>query len=164
MTNPTEDTIAVERERVMRPVIRLVAIYLGLSILIAVLVAVFHHSVLNYQFAHAPNHDSPDPAVRDQVRTSLSWALWSRPITALIVLLVYLRIIRGLRHGRRSSYRRIRVVAIVVTVLNVYYIASGQNPVWMSIGQGLQIVVLITTFVLANRPDVKAHFRPAQAD
>jgi len=55
-------------------------------------------------------------------------------------------------------------VAIVVTVLNVYYIASGQNPVWMSIGQDLQIVVLITTFVLANRPDVKAHFRPAQGD
>ncbi|MFF1817557.1 hypothetical protein ACFVWG_09685 [Kribbella sp. NPDC058245] len=164
MTNPVEDPTAAERERVMQPVIRLVMIYLGLSILIAILVTVFHQSVLDYQFLHAANHDSPDPAVRDTVRASLSWSLWSRPISALIILLVYLRIIKGLRNGKRSSYRRIRIVAIVVTVLNVYYIVSGQNPVWMSIGQGLQIVVLIATFVLATRPHVKAHFTPAPKD
>ncbi|MEU4198046.1 hypothetical protein AB0E69_39555 [Kribbella sp. NPDC026611] len=164
MTNPSPGTTAVDRERAMRPVIRLVAVYLGLSILIAVLVGVFHHSVLDYQFAHAANHDSPDPAVRDQVRSSLSWSLWSRPITAVIILLVYLRIIKGLRNGKRSSYRRIRIVAIVVTVLNLYYIVTGQNPVWMSIGQGLQIVVLIGVFVLASRPDVKAHFQRAPGD
>lgn len=156
-----DDATAVERERVMRPVIRLVMVYLGLSILIALLVTVLHNSVLDYQFLHAANHDSPDPAVRDQVRASLSWGLWSRPVSAVIILLVYLRIIKGLRNGKRSSYRRIRIVAVVVTVLNLYYIVSGQNPVWMSIGQGLQIVVLIATFVLASRPDVKAHFHPA---
>jgi ABC-type Fe3+ transport system permease subunit len=164
MTNPVDDTTAAERERVMRPIIRLVMIYLGLSVLIALLVTVFHQSVLDYQFLHAANHDSPDPAVRDTVRTSLSWSLWSRPVTAVLILLVYLRIIKGLRNGKRSSYRRIRIVAIVVTVLNVYYIVSGQNPVWMSIGQGLQIVVLIATFVLASRPDVKAHFHPVPSD
>jgi ABC-type Fe3+ transport system permease subunit len=161
MTNPNAGTTTAERERAMRPVIRLVAVYLGLSILIALLVGVFHHSVLEYQFAHAANHDSPDPAVRKTVRDSLSWGLWSRPITSIIILLVYLRIIKGLRTGKRSSYRRIRVVAIVVTVLNVYYIATGQNPVWMSIGQGLQIAVLIGVFVLASRPEVKAHFQRA---
>jgi hypothetical protein len=49
----------------------------------------------------------------------------------------------------------------VVSVLNVYYIISGQNPVWMSVGQGLQIVVLIATLVIAGRPEVKAHFASA---
>jgi hypothetical protein len=34
----------------------------------------------------------------------------------------------------------------------------------MSIGQALQILELLATFVLANRPDVRAHFRPAQGD
>jgi ABC-type Fe3+ transport system permease subunit len=164
MSNANASTSAAERERVMRPVIRLVLVYLAISILIALVVAILHKSVLDYQFAHAANHDSPDPAVRDTVRASLSWSLWSRPITALIILLVYTRIIRGLRNGKRSSYRRIRIVAIVVSVLNLYYILSGQNPVWMSIGQGLQIIVLIATFVIASREDVKVHFRPAPTD
>jgi hypothetical protein len=164
VTNPAEENVALEREQVMRPVIRLVMVYLGLSILIALLVVIFHKEVLDYQFAHAANHDSPDPATRDTVRDSLKYALWSRPAVALLILFVYLRIIKGLRHGKRSSYRRIRIVAVVVTVINLYYIISGQNPVWMSIGQALQIVILIATLVLSSRPEVKSHFTPAPGD
>ncbi|MDX6281747.1 MAG: hypothetical protein QOH03_2818 [Kribbellaceae bacterium] len=145
----------------MRPVIRLVVIYLGLSLLIALLIVIFHKSVLDYQFAHAADHDSADPAIRDRVMTSLRYSLWSRPVVAVLIVFVYLRVISGLRRGRRSSYRRVRVIAVVVTVVYAYYIFSGQNPVWVSIGQGLQIVILLSTAVLANRPEVKSHFTTA---
>jgi hypothetical protein len=133
-------------------VVRLLQVNLGLSALLALLFAVFHQQLLDFQVARL---GGPVP---DGVREGLSAGLWSRVATVAIIAIVYFFLIRRLRAGHRRAYIRVLVLS-VASLLGVAYLAlSGQYPIWVDAEQVVQGLVLLTLLWAVTRPQVRSYF------
>ncbi|MCX3060283.1 hypothetical protein [Streptomyces beihaiensis] len=124
---------------VLRPVRRLVAWYLVLSLATLVAVVLLRH----------------DSAVVDP-------AVWTRTVIVVAsAVLTHLFAVRA-AHGSRGAYRRLRVVTAVMTVAIAVIVAlPGAFPLWLRIEQSVCGVLLLVAVVIANSRDVRAVFRSA---
>jgi cytochrome bd-type quinol oxidase subunit 2 len=147
MTTPTNHGPA-ELQRV----ITLLLVNLALTALLAVLFAVFHTSLLDYQIQRMGLPDTPS------VRAGLSVGLWSRLVTVAIFGVVYAFVIRSLRRGRRRAYVRVLILSVMGLVGAAYLVFSAQYPAWVDVEQGVQALVLLGLLWAVTRPAVRAHF------
>jgi MFS family permease len=145
-------------DRVLRPVRTLLFVNLGISLVLAALTFLLKNSILDYQVAHLPGIGGATPAHVLGARHTLADLLWIRPVSVLIVSIVYVRLAARLRLGRRSTYVRVLVIAIVGCAGLCSLVATAQFPVWMRVGQVAQAVVLVGLLIAAVRPTVRAHF------
>jgi hypothetical protein len=146
------------RNDVVQPVVRLLLLNLGLSILLAVLTVVFRQQLIDYQFAHYPGAATATPDKQDDIRHTLNLVTWMRPASVLIISLLYLSLLKGLRAGKRRSFLRLRILTLASLAAIVYLLIANQSPLWVQIEQVVQGVVLILLGFTALRPQVRAHF------
>ena len=124
----------------------------ALTVVVAVLFALFHDALLAYQLQHL------GAAPTDEVRASLSIGLWSRVGSVAIIGIVSTVLVRGLRAGRRRSYVRVLMISVIGTVASAYLVWSGQYPLWVEAAQVLQAALLLTLLWTVTRPEVRAWF------
>ncbi|MER6050044.1 hypothetical protein ABT168_21790 [Streptomyces sp. NPDC001793] len=86
-------------------------------------------------------------------------AVWVRAsIVAVSSLLTYVFAVRAAR-GSRGAYRRMRIVATVMTVAIAVIIAiPGSFPVWLKIEQGVCGLALLGALVVANGSHLRGLF------
>jgi hypothetical protein len=156
---PSEPSAAGADDRpapaALRPVIVLLLVNLGLSILLTVAVLVARHSVIEYQLDH---RHIASPAARDAIRASYSAALVGRVIGNVVASIVYAFLLRALLRGRRWAYRRVIMLGGLGIVALGFLLASPY-PVWMHAEQVLQALVLAGLLYFVLRPEVRSHFR-----
>jgi hypothetical protein len=145
-------------EQVLRPVRTLLFVNLGISLILAALTFLLRGSVLDYQAAHLPGIGGATTAQVLAARHTLADVLWIRPVSVLIVSVVYVRLSARLRLGRPSTYVRVLVIAVVGCAGLCYLVATAQFPVWMRVGQVIQAAVLLGLLFAAVRPSVRSHF------
>lgn len=153
MTTPNR-TAPVE----LRRVITLLLVNLGLSAVRAVLFAVLHNSLLDYQIQQLGLPPGTDDS---GVREGLSVGLWSRVVTVVIIAVVYVILIRRLRTGKRRAYLRVLVLSVVSLLGIGYLVFSAQYPAWVLVEQGVQALVLLSLLWAVTRPAVRRHFARA---
>jgi len=140
----------------LRPVIVLLAINLGLSIILTIVTLLLRHSIVSYQLDH---RHIVDPQRRQQLRDSYAGAIVGRVVGNIVVSVVYVFLVRALLRGRRWAYRRViwlgaaGIVALVALQLTPY-------PSWMRAEQLIQAIVLALLIYFVTRPGVRAHFAP----
>ncbi|GAA1950230.1 hypothetical protein [Amycolatopsis minnesotensis] len=142
----------------LKPVIRLLYVNLGLSVLLAALTFVFQNDVLDYQVLTMPGVPHGTAAEIAASRSSLESVLWLRPVSVLVIAIVYLRLAARLHLGRRSTYLRVLVIAIAGFAGLVYLVLSAQFPLWMRGIQVVQAIVLLGLLAAVLRPEVRSHF------
>lgn len=155
MTTSIENPIAAPIPGALRRVITLLLINLGLSAVLAILFAVFHTSLLDYQISRLGLPPSADIA---SVRAGLSAGLWTRAAAVVIIGVAYVFLVRRLRMGRRRAYLRVLVISVVSLAGIGYLATSGQYPSWVLAEQVVQGVVLLGLLWAATRPAVRRHF------
>jgi hypothetical protein len=116
-----------------REAIRLVVVLLVASISTSVLVTVL--SVVSHAATLGPNQ-----------------------ILVLLVAVLYVWVIRQLRAGSHSAYRRVRVVSAAGFLVVAGQSVFGGYPVWLRTVEGAQLVLLASLIVAVNRPVVRAAF------
>jgi hypothetical protein len=140
-------------------VVTLLRVNLALSALLAVLVAVFHTALLNFQMQRLALPTSADTT---GAREGLSIGLWSRVITVVVIAAVYVVLIRRLRAGRRRAYLRVLILSVVSLLGIGYLVFSAQYPAWVLVEQAVQALVLLALLWAVTRPAVRRYFaRPA---
>jgi hypothetical protein len=138
----------------LRPVVVLLLINLGLSVLLTIAVLIARDSVINYQLAH---QHLTDPAQRETVRKSLVGGLWGRVAGNIIASIVYAFLVRALFRGRRWAYRRVLILGAIGCV-SLLLIQLTPYPAWMRVEQITQAVVLAALLYFTTRPEVRSHF------
>lgn len=133
---------AVSPRRAFRPVIALVAIYLGLSVATIGTAIVFRN----------------DP-------TLVNSAVWIRGSIVAITAALMLRFAIGAGAGSARHYLRLRIVsAIMVVAIAVILLAiPGDFPLWMKLEQATCGVILIAVVVLANTGSRRSVFASKKA-
>jgi hypothetical protein len=121
-----------------RKAVRLVVVLLVASICTSVLVTVFGVAV----------HAAP---------------LGPNQVLILLVAILYVWVIRQLRAGSATAYRRVRIASAVGFVAVAAQIAFGGYPVWLRTVEGVQLALLAALIVAVNRPIVRGAF-PAVPD
>jgi len=147
-------------ERTLRPIVILLYVNVGISILLTVLTFVFKSSVLDYQVQHMVDAGKVAPGREGAVRSMLEGTLWIRPLSILVVSVVYVRFVARLKHGMRRTYYRLLAVAIIGAGAIAYLIIISQFPVWYRVIQGVQGLVLLSLLPLLATKDVREHFAP----
>ncbi|QWF77399.1 hypothetical protein [Amycolatopsis sp. CA-230715] len=142
----------------LKPVIRLLYANLGLSILLAALTFAFQREILDYQVMSMPGIPHGTAAEIADSRASLESVLWIRPVSVLVIAIVYMRLATRLHLGKRSTYLRVLVIAVAGFAGLVYLVASAQFPLWMRGIQVVQAIVLLGLLVAVLRPEVRSHF------
>ena len=142
-------------DNALRLVIVLMFVNLGLSVVLTVLMLIFHTSLVNYEFAHTHLRPGEDPAT---VRTALQSALWGRVAGVVVVSGLYVWRSFSLRAGKRRAYIRLIWICGAGLVGIVYLLAGAQYPSWMRIEQVLQGIVLISLLIAVTRKPVRARF------
>ncbi|WP_158880753.1 hypothetical protein [Amycolatopsis anabasis] len=135
-------------ETALRPVIRLLYLNLAISVVFAALTFLFEDSILDYQVATQPG----------ATRQALADVLWIRPVSVLVVGILYFGIAKRLHLGRRRTYARVLIIAILGFAGLVFLVVSAQFPLWMRIGQVAQAAVLLALLFFVTRPQVRALF------
>jgi hypothetical protein len=145
----------------LRPVVVLLLVNLGLSILLTIAVLVTRRSVIDYQLDH---RHVTDPAVRSTIRATYSAGLIGRVVGNVVVSIVYAFLVRALLRGRRWAYRRVIMLGSFGIVALLVLLASPY-PSWMKTEQAVQALVLAALLYFVLRPEVRSHFagRPARA-
>ena len=90
-------------------------------------------------------------------------ALGPNQILILLVAILYVWVIRRLRAGSPTAYRRVRIVSAVGFVVVAGLVAFGGYPVWLRAVEGAQLALLAALIVAVNRPVVRGAF-PAVRD
>jgi hypothetical protein len=140
----------------LRPVVLLLIVNLGLSIVLTVVVALARHSVATFQL---DARHITDPGLRDQLRASYTAGIVGRAIGNIVASVVYAFLVRALLRGRRWAYRRVvwlsgfGAFALLSLLLTPY-------PWWIHAEQVVQAVVLLALLYFVTRPEVRAHFAP----
>ncbi len=153
MTAATADGVRTP-PRQIESAVRILMANLALTAVVAVLFAVFHDALLDYQLQHL------GAAPADGVRASLSVGLWSRVASVVIIGIVSTVLIRGLRAGRRRSYVRVLMISTIGLLASAYLVWSGQYPLWVDAAQLVQAALLVALLWTVTRPDVRAWFSP----
>lgn len=153
-TSTTASTTTPRIPSAVTRVITLLLVNLGLSAVLAILFAVFHNSLLDYQLS------SLHPSTGDMAatRAGLSVGLWTRAATVVVIGIVYMFLVRRLRAGKRRAYLRVLVLSVASLAGIVYLATSGQYPSWVVAEQIVQAVVLIALLWAVTRPAVRAFF------
>lgn len=139
----------------LRLVIVLMFVNLGLSVVLTVLLLIFHNSLVDYQLAHMALPPGTNVAV---IRTSLQSALWGRVAGVVVVAAFYVWRAFALRQGKRRAYLRLIWICVIGLLGIVYLIAAGNYPVWMRVEQILQGIVLIALLIAVTRPAVRNRY------
>ena len=111
----------------LRPVVILLLINLGLSIVLTIVTVFARHSIVNYQLDH---RHITDPAQRSALRAGYTAGIIGRVVGNIVVSVVYAFLVRALVRGRRWAYRRVillgcvGIVALIVVQITPY-------PAWM---------------------------------
>jgi hypothetical protein len=145
---------APEPPQALRPVVTLLMVNLGLSVLLTVVVLLARHSVITYQLDH---RHITDAAERSTLRKSYSVSLWGRVLGNIVVSIVYVYLVRALLRGRRWAYRRVILIGAVGT-LGLLLTQLTPYPPWMRAEQLALGVVLGTLLYFVTRPEVRAYF------
>jgi uncharacterized membrane protein len=143
----------------LRLVITLMFVNLGLSVLLTLLLLVFHTSIIDYEVAHTHVPAGTDPAA---YRNSLQAALWGRLAGVVIVSALYVWRSFSLRAGKRRAYIRLIWICAVGLAGIVYLIAAAHYPAWMRVEQVLQGIVLIALLFAVTRKPVRDRFAKQQ--
>ena len=142
--------------RELRPVVILLLINLGLSIMLTIATVFARHSIVNYQLDHRHITDASQRAV---LRESYTAGIIGRVVGNIVVSVVYVFLVRALVRGRRWAYRRVillgclGIVALILVQITPY-------PAWMRVEQLVQALVLAGLVYFVTRPSVRAHFAP----
>ncbi|HEX3649347.1 MAG TPA: hypothetical protein VHV49_13035 [Pseudonocardiaceae bacterium] len=139
----------------LRLVIVLMFANVGLSLILTVLMLIFHTSLVNYEFAHTHLPAGADPAI---VRQSLESAVWGRLAGVVVVSLLYVWRAAALRQGKRRAYLRMIWICVIGLFGIVYLIAAAHYPVWMRVEQVIQGCVLIALLFAVTRRQVRDRF------
>jgi hypothetical protein len=131
---------------------------LAISLVLAALTFIFKNNILDYQLSNLPGNATATPDQVASNRQALNSVIWIRPVSVLIISVVYVRLVNRLHLGKRSTYIRLLVIAILGFLGLAFLIATAQFPVWMEIGQGIQAVVLLGLLFAVTRPEVRGHF------
>ncbi|HKN99603.1 MAG TPA: hypothetical protein VJX10_20955 [Pseudonocardiaceae bacterium] len=158
VTEPESPRLPVDGP--LRLVIILMFANVGLSLILTILMLIFHTSLVNYEFAHTALPAHADPAV---VRRGLESALWGRLVGVVVVSLLYVWRAVLLRQGRRRAYLRLIWICGIGLVGIVYLLVGAHYPVWMRVEQVIQGCVLIAMLVAVTRRPVRDRFaKPRQ--
>jgi uncharacterized membrane protein (DUF485 family) len=139
----------------LRLVIILMFANVGLSLVLTVLMLIFHTSLVNYEFAHTALRVNADPAV---VRQGLESALWGRLVGVVLVSGLYVWRAAALRRGRRRAYLRLIWICAIGLLGIVYLLVGAHYPVWMRVEQVIQGCVLIALLIAVTRRPVRDRF------
>ena len=140
--------------RELRPVVVLLLINLGLSLLLTVAVLIARHSVVNYQLDH---RHITDPTQRELLRRSYSASIYGRIIGNVVVSVVYAFLVRALLRGRRWAYRRVILIG-AIGIVGLLLTQFTPYPAWMRTEQLLQALILAALLWFVLRPEVRQHF------
>jgi uncharacterized membrane protein len=146
-------------DNALRLVITLMFVNLGLSIVLTILMLIFHNSIVNYEFAHTQVPPGKDPTI---VRNALQAALWGRLAGVVIVSALYVWRAFALRAGRRGAYIRLIWICAVGLAGIVFLLAGDKYPTWMRVEQVLQGIVLISLLIAVTRKPVRDRFAKQQ--
>jgi hypothetical protein len=140
--------------RELRPVVALLIVNLGLSVLLTITVLIARHSVVAYQLDH---RHITDPAERDVLRRSYSASIWGRVVGNVVLSVVYVFLVRALFRGRRWAYRRVILLG-ALGIVGLLLVQLTPYPAWMRAEQVVQALVLALLLWFVLRPQVRAHF------
>jgi len=146
-------------DNALRLVITLMFVNLGLSVVLTILMLIFHNSIINYEFARTHVPAGKDPA---DVRNALQAALWGRLAGVVIVSALYVWRSFSLRAGKRRAYIRLIWICVVGLAGILYLLADAKYPTWMRVEQVLQGIVLISLLVAVTRKPVRDRFAKQQ--
>jgi hypothetical protein len=146
-------------DNALRLVITLMFVNLGLSVVLTILMLIFHNSIVNYEFARTHVPAGSDPAV---VRNTLQAALWGRLAGVVIVSVLYVWRSFSLRAGKRRAYIRLIWICAVGLAGILYLLLGAKYPAWMRVEQVLQGIVLITLLIALTRKPVRDRFAKQQ--
>lgn len=149
------DVVVPPAPAALRPVVVLLLVNLGLSILLTVLVVVLRNSVLDYQLDH---RHIVDPHQRELLRASYLGGIVARVVGNVVVSVVYVFLVRALRRGRRWAYRRV-VWLGAAGIVGLCLLWATPYPAWMRAEQVVQTFVLAALVWFVTRPAVREHFR-----
>jgi len=79
-------------------------------------------------------------------------------ILIFLVAILYVWVIRNLRAGSSSAYRRVRFLSAAGFVAVAWQLAAGAYPVWLRPIEAGQLALLAALIVAVNRPVVRAAF------
>lgn len=119
-------------------IIKLQVIFLMMSILLLILVAIFRDNVNGY--------------------------IWLRSVELTILSLVFIRFGFKLNERKRSTYVRM-IIFSIAGAFGIYALAIGGGdvyPLWMRIEQGLQGLLLIMITIIITRPKNRIYFAKEQ--
>jgi hypothetical protein len=136
----------------------LLYVNLAISLVLAALTFVFRDNILDYQLARVPGIAGSTPAQVADARQALNDVLWIRPLSVLLLAVVYVRLANRLHLGKRSTYIRVLVIAGLGFLGIVYLVGTAQFPVWMQAGQAVQALILLGLLFVVTRREVRGHF------
>jgi hypothetical protein len=142
----------------LKPVVTVLYVNLAISILLAALTFVFKSNILDYQVANLANHGGATPGDVAASRAVLADVLWIRPVSVLVISVIYVRLAGRLHLGRRRTYVRVLIIAVAGFLGLAYLVASAQFPMWMRVGQIIQALVLLGLLFVVTRREVRGHF------
>jgi hypothetical protein len=140
----------------LKPVAVLLVANLTLSIILTVLTAFTHNSIIEYQLDH---RHITDPALRETLKDSYSYSIISRAVVNIALSVVYVFLLRALFRGRRWAYKRV-ILLSAAGIIGILTLLATPYPPWMRVEQALQALVLATLLYFVTRPAVRAHFDP----
>lgn len=149
-------------DNALRLVIGLMFVNLGLSIVLTILMLIFHKSLLDYEFAHTKLPPNADPATIATIKNTLQSAMWGRLVGVLLVSALYVWRAFSLRAGKRRAYLRLIWICVIGLLGIVYLIVGAQYPIWMRVEQIIQGVVLIALLLAVTRKPVRDRFAKQQ--
>jgi hypothetical protein len=132
----------------VRIVVALLIANFFLSLVVTTLILTFRHDVVAYQLARHPGGDAA-------LYTS---ALWTKPISVVVVAAVYILVARRLLRGDPRGYRRVRMVAILGFVSVLWLLMNAEYPSWLLVMVGVQLILRATLIAAVFRPDLRTVF------
>ena len=142
--------------RALRPVMVLLVTNLVLSIAVTIATFAVHQSLIDYQLDH---RHVTDPATRELLQHSYSYAIVTRAIGNVVVSVVYAFLVRALLRGRRWAYRRV-IFLSAAGIVALLALQSTPYPAWMRVEQIVQALVLAALLYCVLQPEVRSHFSP----
>jgi hypothetical protein len=142
-------------DNALRLVVALMFVYLAMSLVLSILLLVFHNSFVNYELARTHIAAGSTAAA---VRRTLQDALWGRLVGVLVIAALYVWRAFMLRNGKRRTYLRLIGICVFGLVYLIYLLASAKYPTWMRVEQVVQGIVLLLLLLALTRRPVRDRF------
>jgi hypothetical protein len=142
-------------DNALRLAITLMFVYLAMSLLLSILLLIFHNNFVNYELARTQVAAGSTAAA---LRHTLQVALWGRLAGVVFISAIYVWRAFSLRDGKRSTYIRLIWICVFGVAYILYLLASAKYPTWMRVEQTLQGIVLISLLIAITRKPVRDRF------